>query len=249
MSYDYWRSDILGPGIGAWYPDPQHKGLVIRDIGIPLGWNYYNDPADSEELTFKDGVAVVTVPTGVRPSDVQITRWPERGDPDLEPSVAEPIVPAGTPTPLLNWPQAHLFQTGEVTNAKEKFLPPVAGLVPAGSAVEVVASGRDGDVDVIIGVVSKNGRGHSYAVLRPRSGAAQVIDAGAVTDPDDTTVVVRLPGHGWAVVRHQAGFEWRAGNRGWRDASQFASLLPSTATDLRVTPYFGTGSRHVIALK
>ncbi|HST85734.1 MAG TPA: hypothetical protein VLL08_28605, partial [Kineosporiaceae bacterium] len=39
VSYDYWHSGTTGDGIVGWFADSARQGLVVRDIGVPVGWS------------------------------------------------------------------------------------------------------------------------------------------------------------------------------------------------------------------
>ncbi|HST85509.1 MAG TPA: hypothetical protein VLL08_27470, partial [Kineosporiaceae bacterium] len=257
VSYDYWHSGTTGDGIVGWFADSARQGLVVRDIGVPVGWSFSANSERFEALPGGNGATAVRVPDGIDPAQVRVHRLPyDRAEADLP--IAEPVSgAAGTtePTPFLSWPVAPMFLSAgsQLADPQSVFgtaLTRKGGVATASGAPQLLATGRDSGEEVLIGVAAKNGIGRIFTVLIDAAGRTTVLDGGVIDPQANLPIMVRLPDHrGWAVVRGQAGFEWRAKTGRWHEGGQYAAILPETAVKVRITPYWGTGQQASVWLR
>jgi hypothetical protein len=254
-------TDLAGAFAGA-----DRRVLLVLDRGQPLTWSYDHTylPAGGIKLTdrpvtFAGGVAVLTVPPGVDPGEVELTR-PGTPDPSR-------VLPVGNDADQLAdgerlpWygekrdPDGSVFEVGAGARAWPD---------PAGDrygqlkeslrrAIDRVPSDRylygsaghdgwyayggtpDGRRLVATDMAALADPSRAYVVLLARSGPATVVDGGPVDRRSSLPVQVRLPDRqGWLVAAKGTQLAWRTGSGAWTPAGRNAALLPAAATEVQV---------------
>lgn len=246
------------------YVGPDYRTVLVLDPGAPLTWSYQHDyraPAGvvlrDRPVRFDGGVAVLTVPVGVNPAEVAVTR---PGGPDLDRLLPLGNSPGGGP-----FAYERLPWSGDKRDGPPQF--PVAGAArwpaPGGpdgrvpllaqafrTAVAAVPSDRwltgsagdelwyaygatpDGRRLVATDAMADGDPTRAYAVLIGPGDRSTVVDGGPV-DPDGRVPFrVRLPdGQGWLLAAKGRTLTWTDGGRA--RTARDAALLPAGATEVR----------------
>jgi hypothetical protein len=263
VDYDFWDTDHGSTvGVGAWFVDPEHAVLAVRDVGFPVGWGAQWDyRADGErelllkELTFRDGAAVVALPSGVDRTRVMVSRMPFRPyRNDNWVQIAGQQFPEEKGREL-DWPNLQLAGTGPIRVAdpgqvfRAVLESRTFGVRTGDGGSNWLATGRlDDGRDVLVGDVTlEDDPSHSYAVLVSPDGEETVVHGGAVDPQAPAPIMIRLPDRaGWVIARAETALSWRTGAGSWHDAGTGAALVPAAATEIGVTA--PGGSRTAVPL-
>lgn len=237
----------------AWYVDPAHTVLAITDNNVPRGVGFTKTylpdgrvVRNYTELTFVDGVAVVTLPKGVTRADVMVADLPFRDYKDVL-AIANVELAEEIPQTGLSWGFGGPFLRIPVTEADatrglsedERRL---AGEAVIEATKYTYLSGGSGPW-VIFGSTPD---GRRLQVLQNQLDDdparlllfldGQLSDAGAVTPTAPLPVQVHLPDRqGWVVAAYGAQLRYRIASQPWQPAHKDAALLPEAATDVEVT--------------
>jgi hypothetical protein len=254
-------TDFAGAFVGA-----DRRVLLVLDRGEPLTWSYGHTylPGGGIKLTdrpvtFAGGVAVLTVPPGVDPGEVELTR-PGAPDPSR-------VLPVGNDADQLAdgerlpWygdkrdSDGSVFEVGAGARAwpdpagdrygqlKDSLRRAIDG-VPSdrylyGSAGDdgwyAYGGTPDGQRLVATDMAALADPSRAYVVLLARSGLATVVDGGPVDRRSSLPIQVRLPDRqGWLVAAKGTQLAWRTGSGAWTSAGRNAALLPAAATEVQV---------------
>lgn len=250
------------PGVSAdiaWYVDTQRRVIAAIDTGKTLGvsWKWDYGPNGSTTRTYTpmrpaDGVALLTLPEGVRPGiTVRIGLLPVEGFDDVR-GVLNSVYTSEIADNRLQWlapsarglnaldlgggwqPTRDQLETrfdsaldarlsGGEPFSQSRSLWFAYGVVPDGR--EVVVGERQLEADP----------SRIYAVLGSGAGTT-VVSAGEVDRAAPLPVKVLLPDNqGWVVAQLHAAIAYRIGPGAWQPAGQDAALLPASATAVEVT--------------
>jgi hypothetical protein len=249
------QDDLAGAYVGP-------RTLLVVDRGDPLTWSYTHTyrPGGGIRLTdrpvrFDGGVAVLTVPAGPDPRQVEVTRPGPIGRDRVLRLGGDPGGPGDQERRLL-WGSKQSTEEGlfPVTGATAWPEPSGAdggrymqllGVLRAG--VETVPTDRsltgstgddrwyaygttpDGRRLVATDLAAYGDPSRVYAVLLDATGRSTVAVGGPVDRADRLPVRLRLPaGQGWLVAAEGRTLTWPGGTA--RDAA----LLPATLTTVRV---------------
>ncbi len=242
VGYDYWGPGTEGDGTVGWFVDPGRNTLVVRDVGRKLGWNLAEPGRELQKLTFHRGAAIVGVPKGSDPADVQVRRFEDGASNSADAQVARPLLNPPSdedPKPVLALEGVIPSRVAQPHQELRR------ALLDAGITVDpgedpLVAAGRVGGDEILIGEMevkgmeSKKSTAHLYAVALRSGGITSVVDGGVFEFEEGRSIALRLPlDNGWFVAG-DGEFRWRSGTGLWNDAEDLG-VVPATATALEMT--------------